>query len=130
MVAVTKQKGVPSIEFSTAEGNLEREKEAEDTMLDLLQPLKTGTQERDASSSTPTARRELSHEVAEEKPTDEELPSVVTDAGRMLWLKIRRVRKESSAPNQEESTMCSLIIRKIPIVKSVTRQKQQGPGVE
>ena len=82
MVAVTKRQGVPSIEFSTAEGNLEREKEAEDTMLDLLQPFTTGTQERYASSSTPTARRELSHEVAEEKPTDEKLPSVVTDAGQ------------------------------------------------
>ena len=82
MVAVTKRQGVPSVEFSTAEGNLEREKEAEDTMLDLLQPFTTGTQKRYASSLTPTARRELSHEVAEEKPSDEKLPSVVTDAGQ------------------------------------------------
>ena len=35
VVAVVKQKGAPSIEFSTAKGNLEREQEVEDTMLDL-----------------------------------------------------------------------------------------------
>ena len=36
VVAVTKQKAVPSIEFSTSKGNVEREQEVEDTMLDLL----------------------------------------------------------------------------------------------
>ena len=56
MVAVTKQKAAPSIEFSTAKGNLEREQEVEDTMLDLLQPCTQGLQERDASSQTPTLR--------------------------------------------------------------------------
>ena len=55
MVAVTEQKAVPSVGFSKAEGNLEREKEVEDTIVDLLQPCKEGLEERDASSSTPTA---------------------------------------------------------------------------
>ena len=36
------KKAVPSIEFSTAGGNLEREKEVEDTMLDPLEPLTEG----------------------------------------------------------------------------------------
>ena len=42
MVAVTQQKSVPSIEFSTVKGNLEREQEVEDTMLDLLQQFAEG----------------------------------------------------------------------------------------
>ena len=37
MVAMTKQKAVPSNELSQAKGNLEREQEVEDTMLDLFQ---------------------------------------------------------------------------------------------
>ena len=56
MDADTTQKAVPSIEFSTAKGNLEREQEVEDTMLDLLQPCTQGSQERDASSQIPTLR--------------------------------------------------------------------------
>ena len=36
MVAVPKQKAAPSIEFSTAMGNFEREQDVEDTLLDLL----------------------------------------------------------------------------------------------
>ena len=42
MFAVAKQKAVPSVEFSKDEGNLKREKEAEDTILDLLQPFIEG----------------------------------------------------------------------------------------
>ena len=42
MVAVTKEKAVPSIEFSTAKGNLEREQEVEETMLDLLKSFTEG----------------------------------------------------------------------------------------
>ena len=39
MVAVLKQEAVPSMEFSTAKGHLDREQEVEDTTLDLLQHL-------------------------------------------------------------------------------------------
>ena len=87
MVAVTAQKAVPSIAFSTAKGNLEREQEMEDTMLDLTQPFTEGLEERDASSSTPTARsdpqcivlnatagRDPQYEVVEEKHLDDKLP--------------------------------------------------------
>ena len=38
VVAVTKQKAVPSSEISSAKGNFEREQEVEDTMLDQLKP--------------------------------------------------------------------------------------------
>ena len=76
----TKHKAVPSIEFSTAMGNLEREQEVDDTMLDLLQPFTEGLEEQVASSSTPTARGGPKHEVVEEQSLDEKLPSVVTDA--------------------------------------------------
>ena len=41
-----------------------------------------------------------------------------------------RVRKVSSVPNQEESTMCSLIMRKTPIVRFVRRQKPHEPSKE
>ena len=51
VVAVTNQKAVPSIEFSTTEGNFEPTKEVEDTVLDLLRPFTEGSGERDASSS-------------------------------------------------------------------------------
>ena len=54
MDADTTQKAVPSIEFSTAKGNLERKQEVEDTMLDLFQRCTQGLQERDASSQIPT----------------------------------------------------------------------------
>ena len=67
--------------------------------------------------------RHPKHEVVEEQSLDEKFPSVVTDAvGDIL-------RKESSVPNQEGTTICSLIIRKTPSVKSVSRQKHE-PGLE
>ena len=55
IVAENKPKAVQSIEFSTAKGNLKREQEVGDTMLDLSQPLTEGLQERNTSSSTPKA---------------------------------------------------------------------------
>ena len=58
VVAVTKQKTLPSIEFSLVKGNFERENEVEDTMLDLLKPFTEGLEEDDASSSTPNAGRD------------------------------------------------------------------------
>ena len=96
-------------------------------MLDLSKKLTVGLKERDASSSTPTARVDPKHEFFEEKSLDEKLLSVVTDV-EILQQKIPRVRKVSSVPNQEE--MCSLIIRKTTVVKSVRRQTQHEPGVE
>ena len=82
MVAVIKQKAVPSIEFSTAKGHLEREQEVEDTMLDLLQPFTEGLEERDAYSSTPTAGSDPTHEVVAEQSRDEKLSLVATDVVR------------------------------------------------
>ena len=70
------------MEFSTAKGNLEREQEVEDTMLELLQPFSQGSEERYASSSSPTAGGDPAHEVVEKQSRDEKLSSVATDAGR------------------------------------------------
>ena len=80
VVAVTTQKAVPSSEFLESEGNLEREKEVEDTTLDLWQLFTDGLQERDASSSTQTATSDSKHAVVEEHSLDEKLFLVVTDA--------------------------------------------------
>ena len=60
--------------FPTAKGNLEREKEVKDTMLDP-------SEEYDASSSSPTARGAAKHAVVEEKSLGDQISSVVTDAG-------------------------------------------------
>ena len=49
-------------------------------MLDLSQPFTEGLEDRDASSSAPTARVGL-HGVIEENSLDDQLPSFVTDAG-------------------------------------------------
>ena len=62
-------------------------------MLDLLEPFMEGPEEHDASSSTPTAGSAAEHEVVEGKSLGDKFPEVVTDAG-------------------EETTVCSLIIRK------------------
>ena len=92
VVAVTKQQAVPSSEFSPATGNLEREAEVEDAMLDLLKPLTEGLKEYDVSSSIPNARNGPKH-VDEEKPLDDKLPSVVPDAGRDTLAKDTKSKK-------------------------------------
>ena len=76
-------------------------------MLDLLQPFTEGLLERDASSSTLTAWGDPKHEVVE---------AFLLMRNYFPWL----------PPNQEITTMCSLIIRKVPILKSVRRQKTTG----
>ena len=77
-------------------------------MLDLLQPFTEGVEERDASSST--ARGGPKHAVVEEKNLlMRNFPRLPPIRGEVKWEKISRVRKESSFPNQEEITMCSLI---------------------
>ena len=58
------------------------EQEVEDAMLHLLQPFTEGLEERDASSPTPTAGSDPTHEVAEEQSRGEKYFSVATDAGR------------------------------------------------
>ena len=55
VVAVTKQKVVPSIEFSSAKGNFESGQGVEDTMMDLFKPFREGSDVHDASYSTPQA---------------------------------------------------------------------------
>ena len=82
VVAVTKQKTVPSMEFSAAKGNLEREQEVEDTMLDLLKPFTERLKEYDVYSSTLAAGCDPTHELVEEQSHDVKLPSVAADAER------------------------------------------------
>ena len=93
MVAMTEQKAVPSIEFSKAKGNLERDKEVEDTMLDPLEPFSEGPEEHDASSSTPTAGGAAKHEVVEETSLGDKISLVVTNAGRETLAKDNKSKK-------------------------------------
>ena len=69
----------PSTDFSSAWGNFEREREVEDTVLDLLQQVTEGMEEYNASSSTPNAGSDEAWS-CRRKPLDDKLPSVVTDA--------------------------------------------------
>ena len=91
VVAVTKQKAVPSIEFSSAKGNLEREKEVEDTMLGMSEPFTEGL-ERYASSSTSTAWGDPKHAISR-KTSWRQPPSVVTDPGRHTLAKETKSKK-------------------------------------
>ena len=111
--AVTEQKTAPSIASSSPKRDFEREKEVEDTMLDLVKPFTEGLKEQDASSLTPTLGALPKHEVVEEKPLDDKLPSVVTDAERDTLAKDTKSKKGIIG---SQSTMRSLIIRKIPLV--------------
>ena len=77
--------GSTSIEFSTAKGNLEREREVDDTMLDLLQPFTEGLEDVRCIFLTPTAWSE----VVEEHSHGEKLPSVATDGERHSGKRIK-----------------------------------------
>ena len=96
-------------------------------MLDLLSIFTEGLREDDASSSTPKARCDFLHLIKEQSLEDKS-PSVVTDQAEIHWQKRPRVSNQSSVP--KEITMFPLIIRKIPMVKSVRSQTQHEPGVE
>ena len=112
VVAVTEQKAA-SVGSSSAKGDFERENEVEDHV---------------GSVKTPKAGSDPTHIIAEQLVEDKP-PSAGTDTTKILRQKKPRVRKESSIPNQEEITMCSLITRKIPIVKFVRWQKQHERGL-
>ena len=130
MEAVTEQKAVPSIKFSSAKGNFEREKEMEDTMLLLLKLFTEGLQEYYASSSTPTARSDLTHEVVEEQSHDEKLHSVATDVVRDTLANGIKSKKGilGSQPSGNHNVFSHFLID--PICEVCKKQKQQEPSVE
>ena len=132
MVAVTTQTAVPSIEFSTAKGNLERKQEVEDFMLDLSQQFTEGLEERDSPSSTPTGGDDPKHEVVEELSLDQKLPSVVTDAGGDTLAKDTESKKRYQRFPTKRKPQCVHSLSERPlIVRFVRRQKKQHePGVE
>ena len=99
------QKAVPTSECSTTKGNLEREQEVEDTMLDPRQPFTHGIEERFASPSTPTPWGHLKREVVWEQSLDDQFPSVVTDAGGETLAKDIK-SKEGIIGSQEETALC------------------------
>ena len=72
-------------------------------MLDLLEPFTEGPEEHDAFSSTPTVGGAAEHEVVE---------------GKFLVINFLRL---SSMREVQETTMCSLMIRKTPVVSFVSR---------
>ena len=102
VVAVTKQKVVPSIEFSSAKGNFESGQGVEDTMMDLFKPFREGSDVHDASYSTPQAG------VAQSKESSVPNQQETIMCSLLVF---------THYPN-------------IPIVRSVRRQKQHEPGVE
>ena len=128
MVAVTKQKAEPSIEFSTAKGNLEREQEVEDTMLDLLQP----HLQKDWKNEMHLRQlRQPTHEVVEEQSRDEKLPSVVTDAGGERYSGKDTKKKKGiivCQPRRHHNVFNHY--PKDPNCRFVRRQRQHEPGVE
>ena len=89
-------------------------------MLELLMPFTERLKEYDTSTATPNAGGGPQH-VVEEKPLDDKLPSVVTDAGRDTLEKETKSKKGIINSQPRETTMCSLIIRQIPVVKSVQK---------
>ena len=95
MVAVTKQKAAPSIRSSSAKGDFEREKEVDDTMLDLLKTFLEGLEEDDSSSKTTNAGGGLKNEVVEEEPLGDKPLSVVTDAGENTLAKETKNKKRN-----------------------------------
>ena len=89
-----------------------------------------GLKEYDASSTTPNAGGDPKH-VVEEQSLDDRTPlGCQRCKERYFDERHREWEKNHRGPNQEEMTMCWLIIRKILIVKSVKRQKQHEPIVE
>ena len=103
-------------------GNLKREQEMEDTLLDLLQPFTEWLEVWDTSSSTQTAWVTLSMKLWKRNLLMKNfLRLFVTDAVRDTLAKDTKSKKGT---NQEETTMCSLICQKDPSceVKSVRGQ--------
>ena len=97
-------------------------------MLDLLRPFTEGLEAHDVSSSTPDARGGPER-VVEEQSQGEKLPSSPM-RGELLWQKdMKNKKKHHRFPTKKETTMRALIIRKIPIVKFVRKQKQHEPSV-
>ena len=100
-------------------------------MLDLLQPFTEGLEKtRFIFLNSDKLGVTQSMKLSKNNLLMRNFPRLPPMREEILWQKIPRVSKVSSVPNQEKTTMCSLIIRKTPIVKFVRRQKQHGPGVE
>ena len=120
-------KTAPSFEFSTAKGILERENEVADTMLDPLEPCAEGGQNN--TMHLPQLRQlevPLSMKSSKKNLLVMRFPRLSPMRAEIHWQEIPRARKVSSVPNQEEPTMCTLIIRKTTIAKSFRRQHEQG----
>ena len=80
VVAVTKKKAVPPIQFWTATETLSDNKMWRTPFLICCNHSQKDWKERHASSSTPTARCGPTHEVVETQSHDKKLPSDATDA--------------------------------------------------
>ena len=97
-------------------------------MLELLKPSTEGSEELEASSSTPEQRGNSWREVVKEDVLQENFLSC-NRCGEILWKNVPEERKVLSVAIPEEVTMCSLIIRKRPISKSARGREQHEPGV-
>ena len=83
---------------------------------------------RTRSFSTPTASGGSKHEVVEEQSLDETLHLSCRRCGWDPPASDTKSKKGIIGSQPRGTTMCSLIARKTPIVKSVIWQKQREPG--
>ena len=104
MTAVTKQKAVPSIGFSTATGNLEREQEVEDT--DRQKDWKNEMHLPQLRQLEVAPRMKLS----KNNLLMRYFPRLPPMREKVLWQKIRRVRQVSSVPKSgPQSAKCKAV---------------------
>ena len=110
MFAATTQNAVPSIEFSKAMGNYEREQKVEDTMLHLLGPFTDRIKEYDASSST-QAGVIFSVKLSQKNPSMTKLLRLSPMRREFLWQKDTKSKKGNIGCQPREittSSLCSL----------------------
>ena len=120
-VAVTRQKAVPSKEDSSATGNREREKDMENTMMELLRTIAEGLKNVDADSSNQKAGRSSKRGIEEHPLNGKPCFGGNRCGWRYSGKGRQKKRKESSAPTQEEITTCSFMVQKIRIAKYAKR---------
>ena len=132
MVAVLKQKAVPSIEFSTAKGHLDREQEVRTPCWICCNHLQKDWKNE---MLTPQPRQlgvTLRMKLSQNNLVMRNCPWLPPTWWETVWQKIPRVRKVSSVSTREEITKCHSLSERSQFVRFVRSRKQQkhDPTVE
>ena len=85
MAAVARQQAVPSEAISPATGNSEREKDIEETMLELLKPFAEGLKEVDADLLESMSWRQLQAGIPRHIPMAQSVPQCHPMREETLW---------------------------------------------